>query len=228
MEVQHLARLRVPGSPYGLGPIQADRYALRGAIDTAQQASTYFETGDYVTGVLKSDMHLTAEDAKAARNQWENTRGGRSGVAILGSGLDYKPTYINARDAQWIESRQFDVTGVARMFGIPPSMLATTLAGSSISYSNVINEWMSFIRWGLMGVVSEIEIAFTEMLPRTQRARFNTEALLRPDTESRYRIHESAIRGGWLLPSEVRRIEGYDPVDGIDTMTQQQETTNVQ
>jgi HK97 family phage portal protein len=218
-QVHHLARLRVPGTPYGLGPIQADRYALRGAIDTAKQASTYFESGDYVSGVLKSDQHLTAADAQAARDKWEETRGGRSGVAVLGNGLTYSQTYINARDAQWIESRQFDVTAVARMFGIPPSLLATAVSGTSLSYSNVINEWMSFIRWGLMGVVTEIETAFSELLPRGQRARFNTEALLRPDTRSRYEAHEIALRSGWLLPSEVRDIEGYDPVAGIDDRT---------
>lgn len=227
-EVQHLSRLRVPGTAYGLGPIQADRYALKGAIDTAAQASTYFDRGDYVSGVLKSDMHLNADDAAKARETWEATLGGRSGVAVLGNGLSYSQTYINARDAQWIETRQFDVTAVARMFGIPPSMLATAVAGTSLSYSNIVQEWMSFIRWGLMGVVSEIEVALTELLPRGQRARFNTEALLRPDTKSRYDAHEVALRSGWLLPSEVRAIEGYPAVSGIDDRsTPTEEPTNV-
>lgn len=208
-DVKHLSRMRVPGSAYGLGPIQAAQAELRGAMDTSSYASDWLYSGDVPSGILKADQILTPEQAKQARTQWDETHGGRRGVAVLGQGLSYQQVFLSPKDAQFIESQQWDVTRVARLFGVPASLMLVVLDGSSQTYANVEQDWLGFIRFGLMNDLLEIEDALSDFLPRGQRARFNIEALLRADTKSRYEAHASAISAGWLTVNEVRAIEGY-------------------
>lgn len=218
-EVKHLARLIIPGSPYGFGPIQLAQLELRGIIDTTEYASDFVYSGDTPTGVLKSDSPLTKDTADQARKQWEESRGGRRSVAILGQGLNYQSVYLSARDAQFIESQQFNVTAIARMFGVPASLMLLVMEGSSQTYQNVDQEWNGFVKFGLMDVLDEVEDTFTDLLPRGSRAVKNTAALLEGDTKTRYETHNLALTGGWRTVNEIRAIEGLKPLDGGDTIT---------
>ncbi len=213
-DVKHLSRLRVAGTPYGLGPIQAAQLELRGSLDTVQYASDFHNSGDIPTGILKSDQIIDAEGAQLARQQWEESRGGRSRVAVLGRGLDYRQTFLSPRDAQFIESQNWNVTTAARLFGVPGSLMLVALdnKGQSQTYQNVEQDWLGFVRFGLANDIIEIEDAFTDLLPGTQRAKGNIEALLRADTKSRYEAH--ALSLPWRTVNEIRAIEGYPPIDG--------------
>lgn len=215
-EVQHLSKLRVPGTPYGLGPIQAARAELRGVLDLRDYAANWFESGDVPSGVLSSKLPLTAEQAKANKAAWKESRGGTRDIAVLGGDVSYSPVYLSPEDAQFIQNQQWATTSVARLFGVPTSLMLAILDGNSMSYANVSQEWLAFVRFGLADDLKEIEDAFTAVLPIGQRARFNVEALLRMDTSSRYAAHAAGISAGWLLPSEARAIENLPPITGID------------
>lgn len=215
-DVQHLPKLRIPGTPYGLGPIQAARAEIRGAVDLRDYASGWINSGDVPSGVLSTSQTLTDDAASKTKKRWRETRGGRREVAVLGNGFTYSPVYLSPADAQFLESQQWNTTSIARLFGVPASLMLAILDGNSMTYANVSQEWLAFVRFGLADDIREIEDAFTDLLPRGQRARFNTDALLRMDTESRYRAHAAGISAGWLLPSEVRAIENLPEHSGID------------
>ncbi|MGG7466039.1 phage portal protein [Plantibacter sp. YIM 135347] len=217
--VKHLPLMRVPGTPYGLGPIQAARVELRGALDVRDYANNWFEDSGTPDGILKSDLPLTGDQAKQARDQWETTNGGRRGVAVLGQGLDYRQVFLKPADVQFIESQQFNVTQVARLFGVPASLLLAAVDGGSKTYSNLEQDWLAYIRFSLMAYLVEIEDAFTDLLPMQQQASFNVEAFLRTDTTTRYKGYETAIRSGWRTVNEIREIENLEPLDGGDTPT---------
>lgn len=217
-EVKHLALSRVPGSPYGLGPIQAARTELRGAMDVRDYAGNWFGQSDVPSGILSSDQHLTAEQAKEARDSWIANQAGLNGVAVLGAGLSYSPVFINPADAQWLEARRFNTTEIARLFGVPASLMLASLEGNSQTYSNVEQDWLGYVRFSLMAYLSEIEQAFTDLLPRGQEAKFNIDALLRSDTTTRYAAHKTALEARFLTVNEVRAIEGMPPIAGGDVL----------
>lgn len=206
-EVKQLARLRVPGTPYGLGPIQAAQAELRGAIDLRDYASNWIASGDVPSGVLKSDQQLTPEQADDVKTRWSNTRGGKRGIAVLGNGFSYSPVFLSPADAQFIESQQFTTTQIARLFGVPASLMLAASDGNSLTYSNISQEWLGFVRFGLMEDLTEIEDALTHVLPRGQVAKFNVEGLLRSDTTTRYQAHKLGLEAGFLTLAEVRAIE---------------------
>ena len=223
-EFQHLGLLWVPGTLEALGPIQAARMELTGALKTTKYGTEVFHTsGDTPSGILKTDQPLSPSQAKEYKTQWQSRDAHE--VAVLGQGLDYAPIMLSPRDAQFIESRQFDTTSIARLFGIPASLFMAQVEGSSLTYTNMAQADMSFARWTLMAYLSEIEQAITAVLPSTQVAKFNLDALIRPDTKSRYEAHQLGIAAGWLKPSEVRAIEGLPPIPGIDDQPATQPST---
>lgn len=206
--IQHLSLLRVPGSHYGLGPIQAAKREIKGAIDTRDYSANWFEESGVPSGVLKSDQVLAPDQATAAKNAWNATAGAKNGVAVLGQGLSYAPIFLSPSDAQFIESQNFNVTQVARLFGVPSSLMLADAGGSSMTYQNVEQDWIGYIRFSLMSYLIEIEQGLTTLLPRGQEAHFNIEALLRSDTLTRYNAHKLGIEAGFLTIEEVRAIEG--------------------
>jgi HK97 family phage portal protein len=206
--VQHLSLMRTPGTNWGLGPIQAARREIKGAIDVRDYASYWFEESGIPSGVLKSDQVLSPDQATAAKNAWNTTAGAKNGVAVLGQGLTYAPIFLSPADAQFIESQNWNVTQIARLFGVPSSLMLADAAGSSMTYQNVEQDWIGYIRFSLMTYLIEIEQGFTSLLPRGQEAHFNIEALLRSDTLTRYNAHKIGLEAGFLTIEEVRAIEG--------------------
>lgn len=217
-EIQHLKMMRVAGSEYGLGPIQAARCELDGALDLRDyQAAWFSEEGASVpTGLLSSDQTLNPETATLAKKAWTDSQGGRRGVAVLGQGLSYAPILLNPKDALFIDNMQFTTTQIARLFGAPSSLMLATVEGNSQTYSNIEQDWLGFLRFSNMQYLIEVEEALSELLPRMQYVKFDVEKLLRTDTATRYESYKNAIEAGWLLKSEVRKIENYPPKPGID------------
>jgi HK97 family phage portal protein len=211
--IVHLKGLPLAGQAKGLGPIQAAQGELRGAIDTANYGSTYFRDAGVPNGLLKTDQTLQPDQAKAAKDQWNSTAGAKNGVAVLGKGFDWVNTYIKPADAQFIEVQKHNVTRVAALFGIPSSLMLASVEGTSLTYQNVEQEWLGFIRFALAEYLSEIEQAITEMLPSTQVAKFNYDSLLRTDTKSRYEAHAIALENGFMTINEVRALENLPPLE---------------
>lgn len=219
-EIMHVTLLRVPGSAYGLGPVQAAQPDLRGAISTRDYAAAWLDDSGVPTGVLKTDQNITRETATDAKTRWNTDAGQKNGVVVLGNGLDYRPIFLSPKDVQFIESQQFSVTQIARLFGVPASLMLAAVEGNSQSYANVEQDWLAYVRFTLMGYLTEIEDALSELLPGARRARFNIEALLRADTTTRYSSFRTAIEAGFMTVAEVREIEGLAPLPDETTTTE--------
>ena len=216
-QVKHLTLMRVPGTNIGLGPIQAASQELRGVMDTRNYAANFFTESGIPSGVLKSDQVLSPDQAQAAKEAWNQTAGARNGTAVLGSGLTYQAVLLSPQDVQFLETRQFNVTEVARLFGVPASLMLTGAQASSMTYQNIESEHIAYVRFSLMSYLVEIEDAFTSLLPGQQYAKFNIDALLRSDTLTRYQAHNIAIAAGFMTPEEVRIVENLapNPAEGI-------------
>lgn len=207
-----LIPLMVPvGRKTALGPIQAAAQELSAIHDLRSFSNHWFGNGDIPTGVLKSDQVLTADQAAQYKEVWE-ARQARE-VAVLGSGLNYTPILISPKDAQFLELRQFSTTEIARMFGVPAHLLLASVDGVPQTYANIQQADLSFMRWTLAQYTIAIEQALSSLLPTGQTARFNLDAILRPDAETRYRTHASALTAGWITKNEVRAIEGLPPME---------------
>lgn len=218
--MKHSTLMRIPGSAYGLGPIQAAQADLRGAIDTRDYAANWMDAGGQPNGVLKTDQVLSADQAKQYKNNWNESAGAKNGVAVIGQGLSYSPIFLSPKDVQFIEAQQFNVTTIARMFGTPASLMLAAVEGNSQTYANVEQDWLAYVRFTLMGYLVEIEEMLTSCLPAGRSAKFNVEALLRADTTTRYQSFRTAIEAGFMSVDEVRDLEHLAPIGPADTSAQ--------
>ncbi len=214
-DVQHLALMRVPGNVYGLGPIQAAQKELLNARDTRDYASVWMTDSGVPNGVLKSDQMLSPDQAAAAKDAWNLTAGAKNGVAVLGNGLSYQPMYLNPRDAQFIEVQGWNVQQVGRLFGIPANMLMASVDGNSMTYTNMEQEQMAFVRYTLSQYIVEIESAMSHLASRGTEVKMNVDSLLRSDTLTRYQAHQIAIASGWMTIDEVREIEDLPTIGDV-------------
>lgn len=206
-QIKHMRLLQVPGNVYGLGPIQAAQAELHGALEVRDYASQWFENSGIPSGYLNTDQFLNEDQVAAAKEAWNATAGAKNGVAVLGNSFRYTPVYLKPEELQFLQVQSFSVLQVARLFGVPASIMMTAVEGSSMTYQNVSQEWLAFIRFSMMQYLIIIEDALSDFLPGTSRAKFNLEAILRADTTTRYAAHASALQAGWMTKNEVRAIE---------------------
>lgn len=234
-EVQHLKLLPRTGYPLGLGPIQAAQIELRGTLEARDYSSVWLSTTDIPTGVLTTDQVLTAEQAKTYKALWRGdgagvdepaTDGAGHSIRVLGNGLRYAPLVLKPADIQFLETRKFNKTGIATLFGVPASLMLAAVEGNSQTYTNVEQEWIGYNRFTLMAYLRPIEAALSALLPHGNTARFNVDALLRTDTKTRYEAHEIGLRAGFLTVDEVRAIEGLGPMPAGARTTPTAQPTN--
>lgn len=225
--IKHLRLIQPPGSPLGLGPIQAASDVLQGALDLRDYSAQWFEKGGVPSGVLKTDQFINDDQVAAAKAAWNATAGAKNGVAVLGNNWNYVPVYLKPDELQFLQNQAYSVTETARLFGIPSTLMLTAVEGSSMTYANVEQEWLAFIRFTVIQYLIVIEDALTDFLSGRQRAKFNVEAILRGATKDRYEAHKLAIDAGWMTKNEVRAIEDLPERPEFETDNQVQEVPSV-
>jgi HK97 family phage portal protein len=212
-EVLHIKGFSMPGEHVGYGILSAQRQAIGGAVAVNTYAQRYFDGGAQPTGIIySSNPDLSQEEADALKSAWLRQYGGTKRTpAVLNESTKFQQLSDNAKDAQLLETRAFSLTEIANMIGLPAYYLGAP--NSSRTYSNVSEENLQLVRWSLMPWIQRIEQKMTEYLPRGQFAKMNVDALLRPDTKSRYEAHKIALDAGFLTLDEVRELENREPLD---------------
>lgn len=227
-DVVHVWGLQVPGRTRGLGPIEACRLSLSGALDVRDYAGEWFKHDDVPSGVLSSDQNLDPAAIALYRKVWMdpdafadqpdaatlNRRLGPS-IRVLGKGLTYQPVMLKPADAQWIEAQNFGVLDVARMFGLPADYVLAAVDGKSMTYSNLEMIDTQFMRLTMLPkYLRKIETAISGLLPPGQSARFDLGDYLRPDVKTQAEVDKIYVDAGVLGPQDVRdrlRIPGEAP-----------------
>lgn len=211
-DIIHLKYLNVPGRLRGLGPISAAREEIESAQAARTYKSRFYTDGSNAKGYLRSDMRITQDVAEQAKAAWKGD-GGPGDVKVLGNGLTYVPLDLKPSDLQFLESQKFDTTQIARLLGIPASIMLAAVDGSNLTYSNVEQSWIEFADYTLAAYTGEIEEVFDTLLPRGRHAVFDWDSSRRSDTSERYAAYGTAITAGWLTVDEVRQREGLQPLD---------------
>lgn len=211
-EIIHVPLMRVPGTPFGLGPVQAARQALTGILAVRQYADLWLDEAHVPNGILSTDQPLSAAQAADFKKQWIESQKRHHEPAVLSGGMKYEPLMLSPAEIQWLDAQQWGVTSTGRLLGIPAHMLNVGIEGGARVYANVEQEGISLVRYTFMRYLNEIEQALTAATPHGTTVRFNADALMRSDTKTRYEAHAVAIESGFLTVNEVRAIEGLPPL----------------
>jgi HK97 family phage portal protein len=203
----------------GLSVIGLARQSFEISLAAEEYAAQFFNNGALKDGILKSNKTLKEGEAtRLKRDFMEKTRGIAQGrePAVLSKDLEWIQLSIDPGDAQFLESRQFQIADVARWFGVAPWLLfdvtKTTSWGSGIEQQGI-----GYVVYNLRFWVKRIEKRVTrDLLPRPQYAKFNMEGLLRGDTKSRFEAYSRGRQWGWLSVNDIREKEDMEPIESGD------------
>jgi HK97 family phage portal protein len=213
--IWHVRAYTSAGSVVGLSPIAHARQSIGLGLAVEKYGAQWFGEGATPSGLLTTDQRLVDKDAADLRERWYARHGGRHQIAVLGGGAKFQPISISPEESQFLETTRANVATVARYFGVQPELIGGE-SGGSLTYANVEQRALDFLQFGLAPWLVRLEVALSALLSSTTTVKFNAGALVRTDLLTRYQAHESAIRAGWKLRSEVRELEDLPPVAGID------------
>lgn len=204
----------------GQSRIHRLREALGLTLRTQDFASMLFGNGARPSGILSTAEKLSAEQMKKIGESWKASHGGdkQMGTAVLDAGFKWQTISFNASETQLTEARKFQVIEVARIFRVPPHMLMDL---ERATFSNIEHQDISFVKYSMTPWTTRWEQAINTQLlseDRTSKyfARFDMDALLRGDTKSRAAYYASMVQNKILNRNEIRKKEGYNPVEGGD------------
>lgn len=209
--------LHIPGLGFdglvGYSPISMTKNAIDLALAAEEYGSKFFANGAAPAGVLEHPGVI--KDVSKLRESWNNTFGGSGNagkVAILEEGLHFNPIAMSPQDSQLLETRQYQLNEIARIFRIPPHMLGDL---SKATFSNIEEQSLEYVKYTLTPWICRWEASLTDALltreeQRKYEIRFNVDGLLRGDYKSRMEGYAVGINNGFMCPNDVRRLEGFD------------------
>lgn len=211
--------LHVPGLGFdglvGYSPIAMARNAIGLAQATEDYGASFFANGAAPGGVLEHPG--TIKDPSRVRESWQATFGGAQNgnkVAVLEEGMKYTPISVSPEQAQFLETRKFQINEIARIFRIPPHMIGDL---EKSSFSNIEQQSLEFVKYTLDPWVIRWEQAISRTLltPREKTelfVKFNVEGLLRGDYQSRMEGYAVARQNGWMSANDIRELENLDHI----------------
>ena len=209
--------LHIPGLGFdglvGYSPIAMAKNAIGLAIATEEYGAKFFANGAAPGGVLEHPG--TIKDPQRVRDAWQSQFGGSANsgkVAVLEEGMKYTPIGISPEQAQFLETRKFQINEIARIFRVPPHMVGDL---EKSSFSNIEQQSLEFVKytldpWVIRWEQSIMRRLLTEDEKKQYFVKFNLEGLLRGDYQSRMTGYATARQNGWMSANDIRELENLD------------------
>lgn len=213
-EVLHIPGLGFDGL-VGYSPIAMARNAVGMTMACEEYGASFFANGASPSGVLEHPGVL--KDPGKVRDSWNAVYRGSNNahkVAVLEEGMKYQQIGIPPEEAQFLETRKFQLDEIARLYRIPPHMIGDL---DKSSFNNIEQQSMEFVKYTLDPWVVRWEQAMQRslLLPEEKKRyflRFNVNGLMRGDYESRMTGYSIGRQNGWLSANDIREMEDMNPV----------------
>ena len=213
-EVLHIPGLGFDGL-IGYSPIAMAKNAIGMALATEEYGAKFFANGASPGGVLEHPG--VVKDPARIRESWNSVYQGSSNahrVAVLEEGMKFQSIGIPPEQAQFLETRKFQINEIARIFRIPPHMIGDL---EKSSFSNIEQQSLEFVMYTLDPWVVRWEQAiqralFSETEKRQYFAKFNVDGLLRGDYQSRMNGYAVGRQNGWLSSNDIRELENLNRI----------------
>jgi len=211
--------LHIPGLGFdglvGYSPIAMAKNAIGLAMATEEYGAKFFANGAAPGGVLEHPG--TIKDPQKVKDSWNAAYQGSTNshrVAVLEEGMKYQQIGIPPEQAQFLETRKFQINEIARIFRVPPHMLADL---EKSSFSNIEQQSLEFVKYTLDPWVVRWEQNMCRSLlmaseKPTVFIKFNVDGLLRGDYVSRMSGYATARQNGWMSANDIRELENLDRI----------------
>lgn len=204
----------------GQSPIAIAKATVGFGLALQQHGNKLFENGTFASGILKTPAVLENDEARRRIvESFKNSIGGgvsKTGrVGLIEGGVDYQALSMNNRDAQFLEAKEFSAIEIARIFRVPPHMIQDLSKGAS--YSSIEHQSINFVQYTILPWAVLWEKAAKQQLLNSAAdenifLKFNENALLRGDLNSRTDALLKQLQGGIRTINEARALLDENPV----------------
>ena len=210
--VLHIKNIGLTGLK-GMSPIAVARETIGSQMASQKYVSKFYKNGTTAKGVLTvPGVTLKPEAKKIVREEWEKMNTGMTNanrIAILDSGITYQDLTMSQADAQFIETQKLNTTDIARIYNVPPHMIADL---EHATFSNIEHQSISFVKNTLQPLLVSWEQAlnfqlFTPTEQKNYYCKYNVDSELRGDSKSRAEYYEIMERIGAYNIDEIRDKE---------------------
>jgi len=202
----------------GYSPISLAREAIGLSLATEEFGARFYSGGATPGGVLQYPKQMTKEAKENLRKSWNEQHSGLSNqhrIAILEEGMTFNKIGIPLNDAQFLETRKFQINEIARFFNVPPHMIGDL---DRATFSNIEEQALEFVvytmRPWLVRWEQSIKLKLLNEKEQDHFAEFLVDGLLRGNIEARYRAYATGRQWGWLSANDVRETENQNPLPG--------------
>jgi HK97 family phage portal protein len=220
--------LHVPGLAYdgllGMSPIKYAAQSIGLALAAESYGAGFFGNSSIPSGFITTTSKLTTEQARALGQAWSANYGGQKsqGTAVLDNGAKFERITMPPEEAQFIETRKFQLADIARWYRVPPHMIGDL---ERATFANIEHQGLQFVTHTLRPWLVRFEQEITRKLfpsrsdgtPSDLYVEFNVDGLLRGDLKSRYDAYAVGRQWGWLSTNDIRTRENLEPVPDGDT-----------
>lgn len=209
----------------GESVISHGRESIGTALAAEDYAARFFKNDARPRGILKMPGQFKSKDQRDSFiEDFRKAYGGsnRHRTAVLEHGMEYVPIGMDNRDAQFLESRNYQIEDIARLFGTPPYLIGHTEKQTSYG-TGVDSLGEHFIAYTVLNWLTRWEQSIKRDLIRRPDvfAKHTTAALKRGDLTARTAYYEKAVTHGWMTRNEVRQLEDMNSLPGLDQPLQQ-------
>ena len=213
-EVLHIPGLGFDGV-VGYSPIALEKNAIGLGLAAEEYGSKFFSNGARPSGILTHPN--TVKNPKVLRESWNAAYGGSSNsgrVAILEEGMKFETISMPNNEAQFLETRKFQVSEICRIFRVPPHLVGDL---EHATFSNIEHQSISFavhtIRPWLVRIEQAINRSlFSEKEKGRFYAQFNIDGLMRGAYKERMEGYAIARQNGWMSANDIRELENMNPL----------------
>jgi HK97 family phage portal protein len=219
-DMMHLKNISMDGY-VGVSPIAVAQDVIGLALATQQHGGILFRQGAQIAGVIEHPGKLSAPASQRIANSWRDTHSGVQNahkVAILEEGMKFAKIAMTSEDAQFLETRRFQVIDICRLYGVPPHKLGEL---DKATLNNIEQQSQQYIDAALKPIAESIvELFDAHLLFEDERVilqnRMDFDDMTKTDLVTRYQAYQIGTLNGWLNRDEVRQKENMDPVPGGD------------
>lgn len=221
-EILHIPAFGFDGLT-GLSRIGQARNAIGLSIAAEKYGSKFFANDARPGVVLKHPGTLDDDAYLRLKSDWKKMHQGVNNShnpAILEEGMSLEEIGIPPEDAQFLQTRQFQVAEVARIFRIPPHMIGDVQKSTSWG-SGIEQQELGYLSHTLRPWLTRIEQQLNkDLLLSSEKQEYLfehlTDVMLRTDTTARFTAYAQAITNGFMTRNEAREKENWNPIDGLD------------
>lgn len=199
--------VRTPG-PFGDSPVVAGSVPIATSLAAEQFAYRFFIDDNHPSKAFLVDGAPTEEQLVQMKETYRRVMSGGSREPLFMSNtIDMRELQASLESTQFIDLMRWEVEQVCRDFLVPPAMVYGATSGQSVTYANVTQADLAYLKYSVDGLLVRVEEHLTLALPRPQFVKANRNAILRADVMTRYQSYELALANKFMTVNEVRELE---------------------